>query len=92
MTDHTVFHLAGRSLILCSEHRADALMWLWQEFDGAWTASVTGDRSCDACAGASVPAAFQSAVDRQQKLGPVSNPGRPVPVVRHAPRTLSALS
>ena len=92
MTTHTLFYINGASLVLCPEHRADAMMWLWQEFDGAFTATVTGLRHCDACAGAQVPQAFRSAVDRQQTLGPISTPGRLLPVRRDAPRTLSALS
>ncbi len=103
---HTRFNFTGTSLTLCPDHRADAMMWLWQEFEGTWTATVTGHPHCDVCAhdvstqaghaaGARVPAAFQAAVARQQDAsvqGPSSTPGRAIPIFRDAPRTLSAIS
>lgn len=91
---NTLVQLTGNtSLVLCPEHRADAMMWLWQEFDGAWSATVTGHRACDACRhGDTVPAAFRAALSRQLVPAPASKPGRPLSDFRNSPRTLSSLS
>ena len=64
---HTLFNLGGNtSLVLCREHRNDAMMWLWHEYDGTWTATVTGHAQCDACAHrAQLPASFRAALRRQ---------------------------
>ena len=72
---HTLFTLAEKStVVLCTSHRADAIMWLWQEFEGAWTATVTGHAHCDACIrGGNVPAGLRAAVQRQQAPLPASS-------------------
>ena len=72
---HTLFTLAEKTtVVLCPAHRADAMMWLWQEFEGAWTATVTGHAHCDACVpGANVPAGLSAAVQRQQAPSPAAS-------------------
>ena len=86
---HTLFKLSGHtSLVLCKTHRDDAMMWLWHEFEGTWSATVTGHAHCDACAQPlAVPAQFRAALHRQE--GPRSTPGRLLPAAGEPPRPLS---
>ena len=89
---HTLFNLAGHTtLVLCKTHRDDAVMWLWHEFEGKWTATVTGHAQCDACAHrAQLPASFRAALHRQA-TPPRSMPGRPLAIPAGPPPTPSAI-
>ena len=64
--NHKTFQLDSESLTLCPSHASSALMWLWQEFDGTWSAREASHHTCDAChQGDNVPKAFRAALKRQ---------------------------
>jgi hypothetical protein len=64
--NHKTFQLDAQSLTLCPAHASSALMWLWQEFDGTWSAREATHHSCDACQqGTNVPVSLRAALKRQ---------------------------